>query len=119
MDSIHNDAGAFQLPLEVRAGTMAPERCEFVADSRTCNAWLAGRTARLMVHLHDAYLNPVHDVDVSQLDVDVQGPGSVTHSLAYGPGGRSSVEIRLTGRCAPAGLFLVTLSLSLTEQNES
>ena len=47
--------------------------------------------------------HPVHDVDVSQLDVKVTGPGNVMHTAAYGSTGKSSIELRLTGPLVKGG----------------
>ena len=89
-----------QVPIDVRADVLSPEHCKVVPEDKTCSRWVAGGAARLTVRLADRFGNPVQDVDASQLDVQCVGPGKVDHSTVYGPRGRSTIIVRLTGRSA-------------------
>lgn len=88
------------MPIDVRAGVLSPEHCRVQPEDKTCSRWVAGGAARLTVRLADRFGNAVQDVDSSQLDVQCVGPGKVSHSTVYGPRGRSTIIVRLTGRAA-------------------
>ena len=79
---------------------LSPEHCRVQPEDKTCSRWVAGGAARITVRLADRFGNPVQDVDSSQLEVQCLGPGRVDHSTVYGPRGRSTVIVRLTGRAA-------------------